>query len=59
MVQFDPKLIVFQIVALQSFYYVAMGVFLGSFRYEARYCRTAACSQLTTHNTPYLQLLLL
>ncbi|CAN0042666.1 unnamed protein product [Ectocarpus fasciculatus] len=30
--QFDPKLIVCQIVALQSFYYVAMGVFLGSFR---------------------------
>lgn len=32
MVQFDPKLIVCQIVALQSFFYVVMGVFLGSFR---------------------------
>lgn len=32
MVQFDPKLIVYQILALQSFYYAIMGVFLGSFR---------------------------
>ena len=31
--QFDPKLIICQIIALQSFYYVVMAGFLGSFRY--------------------------
>ncbi|CAM9962340.1 unnamed protein product [Ascophyllum nodosum] len=30
--QFDPKLIICQIIALQSFYYVVMAGFLGSFR---------------------------
>jgi Integral membrane protein S linking to the trans Golgi network len=32
MVALDPKLVVSQIVAMQCFYYVAMGIVLGMFK---------------------------
>jgi Integral membrane protein S linking to the trans Golgi network len=47
MVALDPKLVVSQIVAMQCFYYVAMGIVLGMFkilfgtqvRVKGRYCK--------------------